>query len=83
MSNTKPSDNSSPKNINWAQYGLDTNSSLEQRTGLESGADTSHPMQGLAHNELFLEDQVILSFKALLLKAFFMHLMNFLFTKFL
>ncbi|CAG2170003.1 unnamed protein product [Oppiella nova] len=50
-------DNSSPKNINWAQYGLDTNSSHEQRTGLESGADTSHLMQGLAHNELFLEDQ--------------------------
>ncbi|CAG2116227.1 unnamed protein product, partial [Medioppia subpectinata] len=49
------SDNSSPKHINWAQYGLDTDS-YEQRTALASGADASH-VHGLAHNELYLEDQ--------------------------
>ncbi|XP_054162328.1 solute carrier family 12 member 8-like [Oppia nitens] len=57
MSNNKESSNSSAKPIDWAHYGLDTNESYQQRTALDSGTDTTHLVQDLRSNELFLENQ--------------------------
>jgi hypothetical protein len=64
MSKNKSQKNVSPTHINWAQYGLNTNSSTyQQRPGSDSATDNTSLMQGLPrHNELFLEDQVILIF---------------------
>lgn len=59
MSEERSQKHSSPlhnSNINWAQFGLNTNTTYPERSGFDSGADNL--MQGLPNrNELFLEDQ--------------------------